>query len=275
MLTPRKSIAPFLAAALLFCASSLICAGAHQAHAQESSAALQSERERGIELYQQGNDQAAIEALRSAVKRDKNDLRAWHYLGLAFGRQGKRSDARKAHEKAAKIGEGLLVRQYGASSLALLQERFSELKTLFDEAAESADKYLELSSNPSQKKMDEWQERAEFLREFSLLANPDSKSKALRVLTAREVTTKARILSRPEPQYTKEARKHDVTGTVVLKAIFAAEGKVINIRPVATLPYGLTVAAIRAARRIKFIPAMVNGEPVSQYIQIEYNFSLY
>lgn len=96
-----------------------------------------------------------------------------------------------------------------------------------------------------------------------------------RVFNPREVNQKARILSRPEPQYTEEARKNQVSGTVVLRAVFSSSGQVTNIRTVSGLPYGLTERAIAAARQIRFSPAMKDGRAVSQYIQIEYNFNLY
>jgi protein TonB len=90
-----------------------------------------------------------------------------------------------------------------------------------------------------------------------------------------QVNVKARILSRPEPQYTEEARKNQVSGTVVLRAVFSSSGQVTNIRAVSGLPNGLTERAIAAARQIRFTPAMKDGHAVSQYIQIEYNFNLY
>ncbi|HKS28280.1 MAG TPA: energy transducer TonB, partial [Pyrinomonadaceae bacterium] len=96
-----------------------------------------------------------------------------------------------------------------------------------------------------------------------------------RVYTTKDVTSKARILSRPEPQYTEEARRNQVTGTVVLRAVFSAGGSVTNIKAVKGLPDGLTEKAIAAARQIKFVPAQKDGRNVSQYIQIEYNFNLY
>jgi TonB family protein len=96
-----------------------------------------------------------------------------------------------------------------------------------------------------------------------------------RTFSPREVTQKARILSRPEPQYTEEARKNQVSGTVVLRAVFSSSGQVTGIRAVSGLPYGLTERAIAAARQIRFQPAMKDGRAVSQYIQIEYNFNLY
>jgi TonB family protein len=90
-----------------------------------------------------------------------------------------------------------------------------------------------------------------------------------------EVTTKARITSKPTPEYTEEARKNQVTGTVVLQMVLSSSGGVTNIRTVSGLPFGLTEKAIAAARRIQFTPATKEGRPVSQYIRVEYNFNIY
>jgi TonB family protein len=96
-----------------------------------------------------------------------------------------------------------------------------------------------------------------------------------RIFSPKDVTSKARVLSKPEPQYTEEARKNQVTGTVILRAVFSSTGQVTNISARAGLPYGLTERAIAAARQIKFTPATKDGRPVSMYIQLEYNFNLY
>jgi TonB family protein len=93
--------------------------------------------------------------------------------------------------------------------------------------------------------------------------------------SARDVTAKARILGKPEPQYTERARMHAVTGTVVIRAVLSSTGEVTNIRAHAGLPFGLTEASKRAAKLLKFRPAMKDGHLVSQWIQIEYNFNLY
>lgn len=96
-----------------------------------------------------------------------------------------------------------------------------------------------------------------------------------KVFSGKEVSSKARVLSKPEPQYTEDARKNQVTGTVVLRAVFTSGGQVSNIRAVSGLPYGLTERAIAAARQIRFTPATKDGHAVSMYIQLEYNFNLY
>lgn len=90
-----------------------------------------------------------------------------------------------------------------------------------------------------------------------------------------EVDQRARLLSKPEPQYTEEARRNQVTGTVRLRAVFASSGEVVSIEALNQLPFGLTEKAIAAARGIKFVPAMKDGRPVSVYMNLEYNFNLY
>ena len=102
--------------------------------------------------------------------------------------------------------------------------------------------------------------------------NPDDPD---RVYSGPEVTERARVLLKPEPQYTEEARKADTTGAVILRVVFSRTGEVTNIRAIKTLPFGLTEKAIAAARRIRFVPARRNGQAVSMYMQLEYNFNLY
>ena len=94
-----------------------------------------------------------------------------------------------------------------------------------------------------------------------------------RVFSGKDVTSKPRILEKPEPQYPETARKNQVTGTVVLRAVFSSSGQVTNIVAISRLPDGLTEQAIEAARQIRFVPATKDGHPVSMYMQLEYNFN--
>jgi TonB family protein len=96
-----------------------------------------------------------------------------------------------------------------------------------------------------------------------------------RLFSGSEVEQRARLLFKPEPQYTEEARRNQITGSVVLRVVFASSGEVVQIRATRTLPFGLTERAIAAARQIRFVPAMKAGHPVSVFMQLEYNFNLY
>jgi TonB family protein len=95
-----------------------------------------------------------------------------------------------------------------------------------------------------------------------------------RVFLGKEVDTKARLLTKPEPTYSNDDLKNKIVGTVVLRVVFSKTGKVNTIRVVSGMPYGITETAIEAAKKIKFIPAMKDGEPVSMWMQLEYYFDL-
>ena len=98
---------------------------------------------------------------------------------------------------------------------------------------------------------------------------------ANRIFRVDQLTQRPRVSFKPEPQYTEEARRNQITGTVILRAVFSASGDVISIRAIKLLPGGLTEKAIAAAHLIRFLPATRNGQPVSVYMQLEYNFNLY
>jgi TonB family protein len=96
-----------------------------------------------------------------------------------------------------------------------------------------------------------------------------------RIFSGKEVSSKARVLEKPEPTYTEAARKNQITGTVVLRAVFSSGGQVTNIHAVSGLPDGLTERAIAAAKNIRFVPATKDGHPVSMWMELQYNFNLY
>jgi len=231
-------------------------------NAQQTAGNRSEDCERGIQLYKQGDFQGAIKSLRIAVKQQQDDISAWHYLGLVLAQVGKKDDARKAHEKAAKVADALFY--------APVDRRVTLPKGQLAEAAVSADLYLALSVNPSKKKTEEWHGRAELLRFFASDAPPNGE-----LFSGKDVTTKVRVLSKPEPSYTELARGNQVTGTVTLRCVFAADGHVRAIHVVAGLPDGLTLRAILASQQIKFIPATKDGRPVSMWLEIQYNFNLY
>ena len=95
------------------------------------------------------------------------------------------------------------------------------------------------------------------------------------IFKGKDLPTKARIMSKPEPSYTEQARKDQITGTIVLRCVFASSGAVTNLVVLSKLPDGLTEKAVAAAKQIRFIPAQKDGRFVSMYMQLEYNFNLY
>ena len=90
----------------------------------------------------------------------------------------------------------------------------------------------------------------------------------------KEVDVKAEITAKPNPGYTREARRVGVQGVVTLKVLLLGDGKLDRVRVVRRLPFGLTENAIRAACEIKFKPAMKAGKEVSQWVTLQYAFRL-
>jgi TonB family protein len=83
------------------------------------------------------------------------------------------------------------------------------------------------------------------------------------------------ILYRERAKYTEEARANKIQGAVVLQLTYTADGRITDIKVVRGLPDGLTESAIESAKKIRFQPAMRNGQPVAVRGNVEFNFTLY
>jgi TonB family protein len=164
----------------------------------------------------------------------------------------------------------ILVAYTGGAIVVQKAETREHRDVRYRSAVDSLEEYLRLTPDSDNKQV--WKDQIDSLK-FYLAITPGEK--ASDVYPGSEVTTKARLTYKPEPSYTEEARQGQVVGTVVLKALFASDGTVKHILVVDGLSDGLTEQAVRAARRIKFIPATLDGKPVSMFIQLEYNFNLY
>ncbi|MGB8509484.1 MAG: energy transducer TonB [Pyrinomonadaceae bacterium] len=96
-----------------------------------------------------------------------------------------------------------------------------------------------------------------------------------KIYTGREVTCKAVILSKPQPVFPRQARAERVQGVVRVSVVLLASGKVGEVKVIKGLPEGVSEAAIEAARKIKFTPAIKDDRRVSQRALFEYNFNIY
>jgi len=83
------------------------------------------------------------------------------------------------------------------------------------------------------------------------------------------------ILYRPRPRFSFEARQSRLSGNVKLKGLFSSSGKITKLEVISSPGRELTVAAIKAAEQIQFLPAEKDGKLVSIYKTIEYSFSTY
>ncbi|HEV2488906.1 MAG TPA: TonB family protein [Candidatus Acidoferrales bacterium] len=82
------------------------------------------------------------------------------------------------------------------------------------------------------------------------------------------------ILSKPQPEYTTEARQEKIQGEVLLQVMFTSSGRVEVEKVVRGLGHGLDENAEAAARQIKFKPARQDGQPVDFPAIVRIEFAL-
>jgi len=77
-----------------------------------------------------------------------------------------------------------------------------------------------------------------------------------------------------EPDYTDEARKAHIQGTVVLSVIVRADGTGKVDKVIRSLGYGLDQKAIETFEKWRFAPAKKDGKPVDVQLQVTMSFKL-
>jgi TonB family protein len=83
-----------------------------------------------------------------------------------------------------------------------------------------------------------------------------------------------RVLFKPQPEYSDDARKARAQGTVELLIIVNPDGTVDFQEVRKRLGYGLDQKAIDAVRKWRFEPGKRDGKPVATWVQVEVNFAL-
>jgi protein TonB len=88
--------------------------------------------------------------------------------------------------------------------------------------------------------------------------------------------TVPRVLREVKPQYTSDAMRAKVQGTVLLQCVVKPDGSVGDVQVVRSLDsaFGLDQEAIKAARQWRFAPGTRLGEPVPVLVTIELTFTL-
>ena len=87
-------------------------------------------------------------------------------------------------------------------------------------------------------------------------------------------TTPVEITSKPNPIYTDEARQLKIEGEVLLEVMFGANGQLHVNRVVRGLGHGLDEAAVAAASKMQFKPALRNGSAVDSTSIVHVIFQL-
>jgi TonB family protein len=91
---------------------------------------------------------------------------------------------------------------------------------------------------------------------------------------ARANSTSLMIISKPQAQYTSEARQLKIQGDVILRVTFTSAGQVVVHDIVQGLGHGLDEEARRVAQQIQFRPATRNGQAMDLTTNITITFQL-
>jgi protein TonB len=85
-----------------------------------------------------------------------------------------------------------------------------------------------------------------------------------------------RLLREVKPQYTAQAMRAKIQGTVLLECVVQTDGTVGNMKVVRSLDaaFGLDQEAMKAARQWQFAPGTRFGQPVPVLVTIEIAFTL-
>jgi TonB family protein len=85
-----------------------------------------------------------------------------------------------------------------------------------------------------------------------------------------------RVLHKVNPEYTPEALRAKLEGTVLLQAVVRTHGVPSDISVLRSLDrrFGLDQQAVAALRQWRFAPGQRAGQPVPVLVQVEMNFSL-
>ena len=222
-------------------------------------------------------DSATVAANKALAIEPKN-VEALYTLAIVDLRKGKRDETIKKTDEiialypdfaaAYLLKSQAFVGYSGGVLYPNLDEPKDQRSLSYKSAAETLEKYLQLETDPGA--ADSWKEQLETLKFYIGETSGTSP-----IYKGRDVTTKVKLLSKPEPVYTQSARNAQITGTVVLRCVFASDGTVKHILVIQALPNGLTQQSIAAAKKIRFVPAMINGKPVSMWMQLEYNYNLF
>ncbi|HEV2799573.1 MAG TPA: TonB family protein [Pyrinomonadaceae bacterium] len=241
-----------------------------------------------LALVRTGDDYGAMQVATEAVKHGGRNVEAHYMLAAINYRVGRLPQALEGAEAALKINPAFPSAHYlkgqtllGLSDQALTNSRSEtpELRTVlaekadarFVEAVQTLETFMRLA--PAAPEIPKLREEIAQMRLYRDALNPANPNRT--IYAARELTTRANVIYKPPPGYTPQARRNGTTGMVRLRIVLGADGTIQHIYPTRTLPDGLTEAAIAAARKIKFTPALKDGRPVSQFVVIEYNFNIY
>ena len=83
------------------------------------------------------------------------------------------------------------------------------------------------------------------------------------------------LIHEVKPEYTEDAKKRRVQGTVEMEEVITTDGDVRDdVRVIKSLDPDLDAQAIKAARQWRFRPGTKDGKPVNVIVSVDMTFTL-
>jgi TonB family protein len=84
--------------------------------------------------------------------------------------------------------------------------------------------------------------------------------------------TRPKLIHSEEAEFSDEARRNRIEGTVLVSFTVSEQGLPIHLRVVKSIGYGLDEKAIQSVSQYRFQPAMKDGKPVPAPMSVEVSF---
>lgn len=227
-----------------------------------------SDRERGIELFKEKKYAEAVELFQKSVKAEGSDVVSLHYLGLSFENLDDPAEAVRNHTLAYQ--KGLYICEKLLADAFSKQTRFEKIETIdavryvvekigtkLETALKSAERLEQLKSASSDAK-----DAARAILIFKYFSNIE-KSPVSWDLNENAENRQVKFTTKSFPRHTKQSLKNRTSGEIHLFVMFLSNGEIGLVVPKNRLPDGLTESSVEAAKKMKFEPAMKNGEPIT------------
>lgn len=108
---------------------------------------------------------------------------------------------------------------------------------------------------------------------FAVAQQPSSQENGkcqIPIYKGRDPDRRARILAKPEPEYTAIERRQYFRDYIKLRAVLCGSGEVMEIVVTSGLAPDIDLKAVDAARRIKFVPGEKDGQSISTLVTLLY-----
>jgi bla regulator protein blaR1 len=162
-----------------------------------------------------------------------------------------------------------------------VEARLNEVRRNLEEHARILEQYAKQEpdlekAREAQKKLREllnkYPENSSAARELQELLEAQNQLKAQ--IEVQENKRHSRVIYRVDPVYPDDAREKQITGSVVLTLTVDHDGLPQNIHVKRGLYPSMDQAAIEAAKAMRFEPAIKDGQIVSEFVEVEFQFTM-